>query len=180
MSDEVTFKFILDKPMIFDFQIRQPNWSSGLESTMELGDLKDGFYTVSNEWKNGDEITIKFNNDIKQYKAFNDEVYLQRGPIVYAYEISHKEETIKTYAKANYRDYYCFPTNQDYKNLALTTDAKFELKSHSNYHSFYDSQWNLKGSLYNTSKNENQDVTLIPIGKTVLRRVTFPILETSN
>jgi DUF1680 family protein len=180
MSDEVTFKFIMEKPMTFDFQIRQPNWSNGLESNMELGDVKDGFYTISKEWKNGDEITIKFNNEIKQHKALNDEVYLQRGPIVFAYEIPHKEETIKTYSKANYKDYYCLPTNEDFKNLALTSDSNYEIESNLNNASFYDSEWNLKGSLYNTSKNENQEVTLVPIGKTVLRRVTFPILETSN
>ena len=141
---------------------------------MELGDVKDGFYTISKEWKNGDEITIKFNNEIKQHKALNDEVYLQRGPIVFAYEISHKEETIKTYSKANYKDYYCFPTNEDFKNLALTSDSNFEIESDLTNASFYDTEWNLKGSLYNTSKNENQEVTLVPIGKTVLRRVTFP------
>jgi DUF1680 family protein len=174
MSDVVTFRFTMDKPMAFDFQIRQPNWSNGLESNIELGDLKDGFYTVSKEWKNGDVITIKFNNEIKQHKALNDEVYFQRGPIVYAFEIPHKEETIKTYSKANYRDYHCFPSDEEFKYLMLTSDSKFELKSNSNYNSFYDSQWNLEGSLFNTSNNENQNVTLVPIGKTVLRRVTFP------
>lgn len=67
-----------------------------------------------------------------------------------------------------------------FKNLALTSDSNYEIESNLNNASFYDSEWNLKGSLYNTSKNENQEVTLVPIGKTVLRRVTFPILETSN
>ncbi len=174
MSDEVTFRFTMKMPKIFSFQIRQPKWSNGLESNIALGDLKDGFYTVSKEWKNGDEITITFNNETKQHKALNDEVYLQRGPIVYAFEIPHKVETIKTYSKVNYSDYYCFPTNEDFKDLRLASDSKFELKSASNSESFYDSEWNLEGSLFNTSKNENQSVTLVPLGKTVLRRVTFP------
>ena len=174
MSDDVTFKFTMKDPKTFSFQIRQPKWSNGLESNIALGDLKDGFYTISKEWKNGDEITIIFNNETKQHKALNDEVYLQRGPIVYAFEIPHKVETIKTYSKVNYSDYYCFPTNEDFKDLKLDSDSKFELKSASNSDSFYDSEWNLEGSLFNASKNKSQNVTLVPLGKTVLRRVTFP------
>ena len=173
MSDEVTFKFTMNKPMTFDFLIRQPNWSDGLESSIELGELMDGFYTISKGWKNGEEITIKFNNKIKQHKALNGEVYLQRGPIVFAFEIPHKEETIKNYNNDNFRDYHCLPTSKEYENLYISPNSKFELKSKSNSGSFYDFQWELEGSLFNTAKNKNQKVTLVPIGRTVLRRVTF-------
>uniref|UniRef100_UPI00263425B2 beta-L-arabinofuranosidase domain-containing protein n=1 Tax=Winogradskyella sp. TaxID=1883156 RepID=UPI00263425B2 len=174
MSDEVVFRLKMKEPKTFNLYIRKPNWSDALISEMDLGDLKDGFYNISKEWKNGDEFTITFKNDIKQYKALNDESYLQRGPVVYAFDISHMEKVIKTYPKENYNDYYCFPTSEDFKDLKLTTDSKFNLEAASNTGSFYESRWDLEGSLYNSTNNKNQNVTLIPMGKTVLRRVTFP------
>ena len=170
MSDEVTYRFTMEKPKSFSFQIRQPEWSSGLESNIELGDLKDGFYTISKEWKNGDEITIKFNNEIKQHKALNNEIYLQRGPIVFAYEIPHREETIKTFGFQNFRDYHCFPSNDTYKSLRFMNIASFKI----------DEDKNLKGELYNVSQQKRTNITLTPMGKTVLRRVTFPIFNTSK
>lgn len=164
ISDEVTYRFAMEKPKPFSFLIRQPEWSSGLESNIELGDLKDGFYTISKEWNNDDEITIKFNNEIKLQTALNDEVYLQRGPIVFAYEIPHKEETIKTFGFKNFRDYHCFPINNTYKSLRFLDITSFTVSE----------EKNLEGKLYDVSQQKETDVTLIPMGKTVLRRVTFP------
>lgn len=93
---------------------------------------------------------------------------------MYAFGIPHLEKTVKKYKEGNYSDYHCFPKNDDYKSLNLSKDSKFKLTQTSNMNSFYNSEWNLTGSLYNSSKNTNQKVELVPMGKTVLRRTTFP------
>ena len=50
------------------------------------------------------------------------------GPLVYAYEIPHREESIKSYDLDGFADYYCFPTDDTYKNLKVDSGlaGKFE------------------------------------------------------
>lgn len=174
LSDEVTFKIKAEKPVNFKLYIRKPNWSESVQGDKEFDNFSEGFYAISKEWKNGETFTIKFHNKTEEKRAFNDEVYLQRGPIVYAFGIPHLEKTVKNYKEGNYTDYYCLPKNDEYKNLSLSKDSKFKLTKTSNMNSFYDSEWNLTGSLFNSSKNTNEKVELVPLGKTVLRRTTFP------
>jgi len=173
MSDEVIFKFTMDVPKTFNFYIRKPNWSNGVVDESAFGGFENGYYVVSRKWKTGDTLTVEFNNEIKINTTNNDDVYTQKGPLVYAYEIQHREEAIKKYENG-FSDYYCFPTSSGYENLMLSKDSNFQLKSEVNTNSFYNSEWYLEGQLFDSSKNKNVNVQLVPMGKTVLRRVTFP------
>lgn len=172
LSDEITFKFSLDTPQKFSFYVRKPSWSIGIEDDSIFEDLKDGYYIVSREWKDGDTIIVKFNNEVQMNIANNDEAYFQRGPLVYALEIPHREETIKDYG-SDFRDYYCYPLNKVHENLELKVNANFEFVSSAVNGNFYDAELYLKGELFSSSQNSDINVKLIPIGKTVLRRVTF-------
>ena len=174
MSDEVTLKFSLDEPKEFKLYVRKPEWSDGIKDESIFDAFENEYYIVTRKWSDGDTLIIKFNNKIEINSANNDEVYLQRGPLVYAFEIPHKVDIIKTYSDKKFVDYYCFPKNEDYKYLTLLEDSKFEWVSGEESTSFYDTNTYLEGQLYNTTNKEEQHVKLIPVGKTVLRKTTFP------
>ncbi|WP_299365793.1 beta-L-arabinofuranosidase domain-containing protein [Winogradskyella sp.] len=178
MSDEVTFKFSMDTPKTFKFYVRQPKWSDGIEDESVFEGFENGYYMISKEWRNQDTLTVRFKNEIKVHSANNDEVYLQKGPLVYALEIPHIEETIKEYENG-FRDYYCFPKNKSYEGLTLNETTNFNLKSNLNEATFYGAKLLLQGELFDASNN-SINVQLVPIGKTVLRRVTFPKNETNE
>lgn len=172
MSDEVTFIFKLDQPVNFSLFLRQPKWVNGISTNQSYETSSNGFYKFSKLWNNGDQFTVTFNCDVEIKRANNDEHYFQRGPLVYAFEIPHKEEIIKEY-NSNFNDYYCFPTSNSFENLKLNEGSDFQSTTDPISNSFYESQVYIEGELYDNTTNSDINVRLIPIGKTVLRRVTF-------
>ncbi|WP_111683629.1 beta-L-arabinofuranosidase domain-containing protein [Winogradskyella tangerina] len=173
MSDEVTFKLTMDAPTTFKLYVRQPGWSDGLVDDSRFDGIENGYYVINREWKDGDQLTINFKNSIKINSALNDEVYIQKGPLVYAFEIPHKEESIKDYENG-FRDYYCFPTDKSFEGLKFIDDSEFNFNVSNETPSFYNSEMYIQGEMYDTARNRDVTVRLIPMGKTVLRRVTFP------
>ena len=175
LSDEVSFVFTAEQPVELTFYLRKPGWSQEMESNMELEQMDNGYYAITNEWNNGDTLQVSFSNNIELKTANNDEHYLQRGPLVYAYEIPHSEKTIKSYEGTGFRDYYCFPENDNHKHLRLS-DSKWSAVNDPYTKGFYDSKLRLKGTVIDMN-NELVNVELVPMGQTVLRRVTFPKIK---
>ena len=174
LSDKVMFRFKLDQPTAFTFYLRKPNWSEKMNVSAAFDILDSGFYQFKNQWKNGDSLEIRFVHR-PQVKAFNDnEYYVQHGPIVFAYSIPHREEVIKSYEIKGFTDYYCLPTDEGHVSLTLNPNAQFELIHDQTPGTFYDMEWKLKGSLYDTKSADLKTIELLPMGKLALRRVTFP------
>jgi DUF1680 family protein len=173
-SDEVTFVFAMDTPKEINLYLRKPNWTTEIISENNLEAAQNGFYKMTKEWENGDQFTIKFNQKIQQKEALNGEIYLQRGPLVYAYEISHREETIKKYADENFKDYYCFPQNEKYKDLKLVADAESTFENEQSEASFYGMKTFVRTTFFDEKEQKEKTIQLVPIGKTTLRKVTFP------
>lgn len=173
LSDEVTFEIKLDKPTTFSLQVRKPAWSTSLESDIPLDEVSDGYYSLRKEWQNGDRVSIRFENEVQIKSANNEEKYLQRGPLVYAFEIPHREESIKKYDHKDFRDYYCFPLEQSFEGLSLPEEQIFSWKTDPKAQSFHESEVFLECKF---NKETDKALQLVPMGKTVLRKVTFPVL----
>ncbi|NQZ78846.1 MAG: hypothetical protein HRT61_22430, partial [Ekhidna sp.] len=115
------FEYKLINPIAFDLYLRKPNWSDEVldkEGTLELSAEREGFYKVSKEWSN-ETFTIEFKNPIKKIETGNEQ-YVQRGALVYAYPISHRQQTIKEYRLKGFKDYYCFPTDDQFSRLSFS------------------------------------------------------------
>jgi len=164
-NDDITFNIKATQPSTFSLRLRKPKWSASLDISLNENVTTEGnFYIITKEWLPEDSFTVKFKNPIQIKTARNEEVYIQKGPLVYAYEIPFKEEVIKQYEGSNYKDYYCIATSEDYKNLRILDSTKFTVTPNTN----------LKGAMYDTSQKQEIDVILVPMGNTILRRVTFP------
>ncbi|MEM1001876.1 MAG: beta-L-arabinofuranosidase domain-containing protein, partial [Bacteroidota bacterium] len=172
LSDAISFVFTTEQPVEFTFYLRKPEWSNAVQSNVELQLLDNGFYAVTKEWSNGETISISFDNEIQMKTVGNDEVYYQKGPLVYAYEIPHTEQTIKSYGTSGFTDYYCLPKSESYKDLKIK-DSNLSIAEDPEAKGFYDSELALRG-VFTDSDNKDINVQLVPMGKTVLRRVTFP------
>ena len=171
-SDDIQFKVQAAAPVEFKLYLRKPQWSgdiniAGVESAKEGDDL----IVIAKEW-GSDDFTLTFHNEVTKM-AFNDEYYFQRGPLVYALPIAHKEKVIKQYGLPRFKDYYALPTDDRFKSLTLT-DSPFEFKSSDKKNfPWYGMDTYLQGSMLNTKTGKEETVKLIPLGSTVLRRVTF-------
>ena len=120
---------------------------------------------INKLWNSSESFTLSFNNPIIEKEATNGEMYYQKGPLVYAYEIPHIEKTIKTYQNTDFKDYYCFPSNDDYQYLSISKQG---------IEPFAENETSISGSFFNSKTQKAVQLPLVPMGKTVLRKVTFP------
>ncbi len=183
-SDAITFNITSEKEVELIIYLRKPSWTTKLN--IEVADaeivLNEGYYGIYKKWKTGDTIQVTFENEIKPVLANNNEIALQRGAIVYALDVPHREEIVKQYDVKGFIDYQVFSTSENYKNLALDasenknsfgfTYVKSDNTSTANPWNTQNGQ--LVGKLFNTELNKFTEVTLKPMGSSTLRRVTFP------
>lgn len=170
-NNKVDFKLKITNPTAFTLKLRKPQWSKSLSfSNQTEVSLEGDFYLISKTWQPEEKFTITFNNPVEQKEARNKEVYIQKGPLVYAYEIPHTEKTIKTFGFRDFRDYHCFPKNDTYKSLQFSNMTSFLVSD----------DISLRGKLYDVYQQKETEVNLVPMGKTILRRVTFPIKNQLN
>jgi len=168
-TDKIDFKITTENPTAFTLYFRKPGWSKGIQFKGEKVVLANGFYQINRTWKTGDVISIEFDNEVQAKTFTNGEVYFQKGPLVYALAIPHKRENIKTYEVNGFHDYYCLPENKDFENIQLAKD-KLDFKFVGG------DKLILQGHAMNTKTNKRTEIELIPMGETVLRKVTFQAL----
>lgn len=183
-SDEIEFKINTSGPLQLAIYFRKPTWSESINIEIEGAEVvrQGDFYRVTKEWVSGDRITIRFDNDIELVSHISGDQYWQRGPLVYAYQISHREEKTKSYELAGFADYFCYPTDQTFEKLAIDPGqaGQFQYVSpnaSSAENPWYKEQPFLQGFLVNEQNGNREEVRLLPMGNTVLRRVSFPVFE---
>lgn len=184
-SDEITFKFHLDKPIDFNFQLRIPEGANDIiiNNAEKYTMSKDADFVYLNKiWKDGDVIKIKFPFDVKLISQPTSKsvprtgFYVQRGPLVYSLPFPYELEKTVEYSKTGFYRYEVITkdeTGWDYSMKKGTTFKLMKDKSANQNKPWFSSQVYLEGNLIDKEGNEKK-VKLVPEGCTVLRRVTFP------
>jgi uncharacterized protein len=175
-SDKIEFVISPEKETEFTIYLRNPEWSANTH--IEGAESKDtnGFLILSKKWKKGDRISLSFNSEIKMHTAFDQSRYLQKGSLVYALNIPSRAEIIRKYDVPGFYDYHHYPTDSTYKNVNFMPGSDPKNFSAEDINGSTDNPWArpvvaLKGKMM---KGQDQiDVELIPMGCTLLRKVTF-------
>lgn len=146
---------------------------------------KGNYFVLHKKWVQGDRVQIQFSEAVVELPAANCELYLQRGPLVYALRIPATELAIKKYKAPGFADlaylaapgadwfYALDPTEKKADHgFAFQTDANANL-----LYPFDEAPVRLEGSMINLNSGKNESVSLIPMGSSLaaLRRVTFPL-----
>ena len=169
-SDQIELRVTVTEPVGFKLYFRKPAWVKNMIFKGGKARLINDFYQIEKDWKTSDSIRIQFEFEAEAKEFRPGEIYFQRGPLVYALPIPYIRENIKDYKLERFHDYHCFAQSQDYKELAVE-------KSMLNFKFSKDENLNIHGRMVHQETGMKNDVQLIPMGKTVLRRVTFPVLE---
>ena len=181
-SDEIDFIFEAAPAAEFSIHLRKPGWAKAVSATAPGATVTDRgeYLVVRKAWRAGDRIRLSFQNEIQPMPQANGETALRRGPLVYALPIASRTETIRDYALGGFTDYLVFPADETSRNLTL--DA-VQPAGHHGY-SFVaaptgSAPWSgpaprLSGTMVDRKTGRPVEVSLVPMGTTVLRRVTFP------
>ena len=174
------------KPAAFCLWLRNPEWSKETKVISAGSDIRQvgAFWQVRKEWKEGDSVVVHFDQAIRDVPAINGEVALQYGPLLYVLPVKGETKSVKTYAKAGFKDYYVSPAKGTDTNLALPADKRangFGFTPKAVAGTIPDFPLDnppvvLEGALLRAD-GAFVPVTLVPMGakNAQLRRVTFPV-----
>lgn len=180
-EDAIRLIIATERPVTCAIRLRVPGWA--VRMNVEATDATlttDGHWRVlTREWRTGDRIVISFAPNIER-KAITDEVYWQRGALVYALPIATESKPVKSYPVPGFADYEYLPRAGAFWNYAV--DAKTGI-FHFTYTAVTVNPWigspvRLTGQLLNRQTGKPEKVELQPMGTHLLRRVTFQESET--
>ncbi len=109
------------RPAAFCLWLRNPAWSQGTKIVCRGADIRQvgGFWQVRKEWQEGDSVAIHFRQAIREIPAIDGEVALQYGPLLYVLPLKCEKETVRTYSKPGFKDYYVSLAKDANANLGL-------------------------------------------------------------
>jgi len=104
-------------------------------------------------------------------------IYLQRGPLVYALQFPHEFRALRQLGDTGFKNYAVHTVDNTGWDYSIDPEIPFEIERIPGgdlMHPWQNPPLRLKGKLID-SRGEPVPVSLVPLGSTVLRRVTFPV-----
>ena len=157
-SNRVVFKIKSESEYSFKLKIRRPQWATSVESNKPFKS-EEGFLIFNYDSVSDSVIELEFKTEVRVVEDSNQEKYFRYGALLYALPIESIEFIGRVYAY-NFHDY-------GYK-------AK-DLKQY-NYYANHKAMFKdgmIIAKLRNHDNQKIEEVTLIPIGKTILRQASF-------
>ena len=178
-SDVLEFEISTDEEVELAFYFREPEWAESIDLSIDDAQItkKGGYYRLFKKWSGNDVIKLKFKYKTKLKELDIDESYVQRGPLVYSYPIEYKTEIIKSYKDEKFNDYYVYALDDNFSFPLISSSSLLNPKINKASNDSNSVLWNnppysLTGVLP-LDNGSNKQVTLVPMGSTVLRKITF-------
>lgn len=167
-ENNVEFNIKVEIPIKFTLSLRKPSWADKVQVNIKDAEVieEDDLITIKKIWNKSETVSIKFTSSVKVRKDNKGETYITKGPIVFALPIEANMEVVKEYNVIGLRDLYYEAKNNDYENLVL---SKNTIKD--------DGTLALYADFINSKTKKVESHKLIPIGESILRRVTFNTKE---
>lgn len=155
-----TFQFDVQvkKPFRFMLKIRKPSWAKNVKTNYDFTE-KDGFLVFTKKWEGVERLFLEFDAHIAKNKSGN-QTWFSYGALVLALPVDQVEIPDRIYAPG-FQDYKYSPVEKvvyEYKD-GIVEKLPGELK--------------FSAVLFNPAKGKTEEKFLIPVGKTILRQVTF-------
>jgi DUF1680 family protein len=147
-----------EKPTSFILKIRKPSWVNAIK-TNEKHTIENDYILINRDFKASDKIEFSFQTEIEINNDKNGAYYFSHGALLYAKPIASEEIKGKTY-KSGFQDLTYQPKKY----------AKYGFVKNAKAHFINDT---IQTELLNLDNKKTELVELIPIGKTILRQVTF-------
>jgi DUF1680 family protein/pimeloyl-ACP methyl ester carboxylesterase len=144
----------------FDLKIRKPDWADKFTISAPYRE-ENGFIIVSKKWTGRQTVKVTFTPAVKVNHDINNEVYFTYGALVLAHPIAADQVKGKSYPLPGFFDYRFTPQQLVIYKYDGKTVEKASGKNE------------FKTQLLNTQNGQAQNVTLQPMGTTILRQVTF-------
>ncbi|MBN1261265.1 MAG: glycoside hydrolase family 127 protein [Anaerolineae bacterium] len=169
---DLTFTLELSAPLAFDLAFRMPGWAcsftlDGVDAYHESNDL----IHVHRTWQTGDRIHLRFQVETR-ITPFNGEALISHGPLLFALPLTSEVQAAQEYAPG-FRDLYYAPADATGEALHIVENQPFALERAPFDPAHPWQSLALVGKLWDETAGTLRSVRLLPLGATILRRVTF-------
>ncbi len=157
-NNMIWFEVIADTEFVL--KIRKPDWVTKFSINAQYVE-EDGFIVVNRKWNGRESVRIEFTPEVVIHQDSNNENYFTYGALVLALPIGSTAEKTKTFPIPGFYNWEYSPRDlvvYEYANEPVIADPQRLV---------------FKTSLINPVTKQKQAVELVPMGKTILRQVTF-------
>jgi DUF1680 family protein len=185
-SDSIYFTINTEEKVRFPLIIRKPFGCGVLSIDLPenaIFEEKSDRLIITHDWTKNTSVSLVFDFKIEQVwqpaskMVKREGVYLKRGALVYALPFKHDIDTVKEYRNSGFHRFKIKAVDSVAWSNTLSNDDEFEYVQYQSENLDY--PWEkspavLKGTLHNKA-NKKENVTLVPMGTTIFRRVTFSL-----
>lgn len=190
VEESVTLLLDPAAPVAFPLYLRIPGWASSYRieaGGADVGPIENGFVRIFKKWQPGDRITIDFGAKVRITRWMNNELMVSRGPLVYAMKIEEQlvPTSVLEYGFANFDvkarderqrtevfDRTRLPANADLLSARDGSQYVYVKNSEADPDYPFDRPYGFVEGLFIVNGHPDT-MRLVPMGSTVLRRVTF-------
>jgi len=153
-----SFKITQHKPSGFTLKIRKPDWATAVTLDQPYTE-EEGFIVIRKLFKKNEQIRLKWIARVAEQQDGKGAHYFSYGPLVYAHPIPAVPATGKVYTSP-FKDYLYTPRMKKEYTYVVDNGAAY-------------SNGTLQIKAREKNSNTTERITLIPIGRTVLRQAAF-------
>jgi len=157
-TNKIEFEIRSTKLVSFILKIRKPDWVEKVDCSVPHK-IEEGYIVIEKLFQNSNHFFISFGTDVKVNSDNKDKKYFSYGALIYANPLSAQEIKGKNYP-FQFQDYLYREIGNDRYSYINNTVATFDKNV-------------IKVPLRNAQSGKKELVSLIPMGKTILRQTTF-------
>ncbi len=167
----ITFTVKVSQPIEFELSFRKPAWAVGVVvETDSRWHEENGLITIRKTWHSGEQVILRFQAAVKTETFHDDEFFLSHGPLLFALPLNGQAKEGKSHPLEGFRDLYYFPDNSNRTVINGRENFTLERQPFNPEHPFDASVALVESMPADTNRDP---IRLIPIGGTILRKVTF-------
>ncbi|MFN8354896.1 MAG: glycoside hydrolase family 127 protein [Spirosomataceae bacterium] len=157
-QNEFSFQLKLEKPQQLTLKIRKPAWVKRI-TTNEVYRTEGDLIVIDRVFGKQDRVNIAFHTQVRVLTDSHNEHYFAYGALMYAHVIQALEEKGRKYAEGFEDTMYKPVVNEQFE---------FVEQHQATYY-----KGTITVNLKHKSSRKIEKLTLIPVGKTILRQVSF-------
>lgn len=157
-ENDFTFQVMVEKPLDLVLKIRKPVWAKKVITKVQYTE-NEGFIIIQKTFDKEESIHISFEAEVSIQQDAQNAYYFSYGALVFAQAIEAEEQKGTEYAKG-FVDLYYAPKAQTSYKIPLQPTAQYK-------------QGKIWVTLQHEGTQKTEKIALVPLSKTILRRVTF-------
>lgn len=163
-GEAIMLKVSVSKEDTFTLCLRKASWWESVTiQGAEYAEEKE-FLVIRRRWSGDTEIHINYKQTLQIHHWKGNEYYFSYGPNVLALQIDGKKKVKKQYVLEGLEDTEYSPQNQEFEVWELPADIEKRLQN---------DMLESGIPLWNHSRKIEENIVFVPMGNTILRKVTL-------